>query len=127
MEQVSPTNLFDKARALRAIVWKKSVQGLDVCVIAKGSYEETGRWHFMAAISYGKWVTAAEQYFGKNNADTFSSFVCEYFATMIKKYPNPKGKLFLQDRDQTQNSCRTRSDWDKKGHESFLFQHIVLI
>ena len=40
MEQVSPTNLFDKARALRAIVWKKSVQGLDVCVIAKGAMKK---------------------------------------------------------------------------------------
>ena len=43
-----------------------------------------------AARAYGKRVIAAEQYLGRINADTFSSFVQEHFGSMIKKCPNPK-------------------------------------
>ena len=32
---------------------------------------------------------------------------------MFKICPNPKGKLFLQDGDPSQNSCKARSAWDK--------------
>ena len=66
---------------------------------AKGSHEGTGgsEAHLMAAIAYGKGVIAAEQYFERINADTFSSFVHEHFANMFKKLPNPNRKLFLQD------------------------------
>ena len=49
----------------------------------------------MAAIAYGKGVIAAEQYFGRINADTFSPFVHENFASMFKKCPNLRRKLFL--------------------------------
>ena len=80
---------------------------------------------FMAAIAYGKEVTAAEQYFGRINADTSSPFVDEHFPSIFKKYSSPRRKLFFQDRDPSQNS------WDllgiKQGHGSFLFQHVVLI
>ena len=34
---------------------------------------------------------------------------------LFKKCPNPKGKLFLQDGDPSQNSCKARSAWDKIG------------
>ena len=37
----------------------------------------------MAAIAYGKGVIAAEQYHGRINAEKFSSFVCEHFASMF--------------------------------------------
>ena len=62
-----------------------------------------------------KGVIAAEQYFGRINTDTFSSFVSEHFASMFKKCPNPKGKLFLPDGDPLENSCKGRSAWDKIG------------
>ena len=42
----------------------------------------------MAAITYGKSVTAAEQYHGIINAEKFSSFGCKYFASMFKKSVN---------------------------------------
>ena len=60
-------NPFDHARALRAMVWRKPGQGLDLGFTAKGSHEGTGGIvaHFMAAIAYGKEVIAAEQYFGR--------------------------------------------------------------
>ena len=108
-------NPFDQVRAPRAMVWRKPGQGLDFGFTAKGSHEGTGGnvAHFIAAIVYGKGVVAARRYFGRINADTFSSFVREHFASMFKKCPNPKGKLFLQDGDQSQNSCKARSAWDK--------------
>ena len=42
----------------------------------------------MAAITYGKSVTAAEQYHGIINAEKFSSIVFKYFASMFKKSVN---------------------------------------
>ena len=110
-------NPFDQARAPRAMVWRKHGQGLDFGFTAKGSDKETGGSvaHFMAAIAYEKGVIAAEQYFGRINTDRFSSFVSEHFASMFKKCPNPKGKLFLPDGDPSQNSFKARSAWDKIG------------
>ena len=100
-------NPFDQARARRAMMWRKPGQGLDFGFTAKGSHEETGESmaHFMAAIAYGKGVIAAEQYFGRINADTFSSFVSQHFASMFKKCPNPKGKLFLRNVLTQKENC----------------------
>ena len=53
----------------------------------------------MAAIAYGKGVVATEQYRARINAEKFSSYVCEHFASMFKKSSNPRGKLFLRDGD----------------------------
>ena len=39
----------------------------------------------MAAIAYGKCIVAAEQYHGRINAETFSSFVREHFTSMFEK------------------------------------------
>ena len=101
-------NPFDQARAPRAMVWRKPGQGLDFGFTAKRNHEGTGGSvaHFMAAIAYGKGIIAAEQSFGRINADTFSTFVSELFASILKKCRNPKGKLFLQDGDPSQNSCK---------------------
>ena len=90
-------NPFDQTRAPRTMVWRKPGQGLDFGFTAKGSHEGTGESvaHIVVAIAYGKGVIAAEQYFGRINADTYSSFVHEHFASVFKKCPNPKGKLFL--------------------------------
>ena len=51
------------------------------------------------AIGNRKGVIAAEQYFGRINADTFSSFVHEHFTSMFKKCPKPKGNFFLENWD----------------------------
>ena len=115
------TNPFDQARAPRAMVWRKPEQGLDFGFTAKGSHEGTGASvaHFMAAIAYGKGAIVADQYFKRINADTFSSFVRENFAIMFQKSSNPKGKLFLQDGDPSQNSCKARKAWDEEGARKF--------
>ena len=75
--------------------------------------------NFMTAIGYGKGLIVALQYFGRINADTFSTFVHEHFRSIFKKCPNPKGKLFLQEGDPSQNSCKAGSAWDKIGARKF--------
>ena len=114
-------NPFDQARASRAMAWRKPGQGFDFGFTGKGSHEGTGGTvaHFMAAIAYGKGVIAAEQYHGRINAEKFSSFVREHFASMFKKSANPRGKLFLQDGDPSQNSVKARSAWDEVGDRKF--------
>ena len=89
-------NPFDQVRAPRAMVWRNPGQRLGFGFTAKGSHVGTGGSvaHFMAAIAYGKGVISAKHYFGRINADTFSSFVSENFASMFKKCPNPKGNFF---------------------------------
>ena len=88
-------NLFDHARAPRAMAWRKPGQGFDFSFTGKGSHEGTGGTvaHFMAAIAYGKGVTAADQYHGRMNAKKFSSFVREHFASMFKKVPTQGGNF----------------------------------
>ena len=106
---------FDQVRAPRTMAWRKSGQGFDFGFTGKGSYEGTG-WnvaHFMAAIAYGKGVIAGEQYNVRINAETFSSFAHEHFASMFWKSANPRGKLFLQDGDPSQNSVKVRFAWDE--------------
>ena len=89
-------------------VVEKPGQGLDFGFTTKGSHERTGGSvvHLMTVIAYRKGAIAAEQYFGRINADTFSSFVHEHFVGMFKTCPNPKIKLFLQDGGPLQNSCK---------------------
>ena len=41
--------------------------------------------------------------------EKFSSFVCEYFASMFKKIANSRGKIFQYDGDPAQNSVKNRS------------------
>ena len=78
------------------MVWRIPGQRLDFGWTAKGSHEGTGRSmaHIMTAIAYGKGVIAAEQYFGRIN-----TFVHENFASMFKKSPKPREKLFVEDGD----------------------------
>ena len=52
--------------------------------------------NFMTAIGYGKGLIVALQYFGRINADTFSTFVHEHFRSIFKKCPNPKGNCFCK-------------------------------
>ena len=78
-------NPFDQARAPRAMAWRKPGQGFDFGFTGKGSHEGTGGnvADFMAAIAYGKGVIAAEQCHGRINAEKFSPFFCEHFASMF--------------------------------------------
>ena len=88
-------NPFDQARAPRAMAWRKPGQGFDFGFTGKGSHKGTGGTaaHFMAAIAYGKGVIAAEQYHGRINAEKFSSFVREHFASTFKKSATQGGNF----------------------------------
>ena len=88
-------NPFDQARAPRDMAWRKPGQGFDFGFTGKGSHEGTGGTvaHFMAAIAYGKGVIAAEQYHGRINAEKFSSFVHDHFASILKKVPTQGGNF----------------------------------
>ena len=79
------------------MVWRIPGQGLDFCFTTTRRHEGTGGsvTRFMAAIAYEQGVIGAEQYFGRINADTYSSFNHEHFASMFKNCPNPIRKLFL--------------------------------
>ena len=100
---------------------EKPGQRLGIAFTAKRSHKGTGGnvAHFMTAIGYGKGVIAAEQYFGRINADTFSSFVHEHFASMFKKCPKPKGNFFFGKQGSLQNSCKAGSAWDEIGAQKF--------
>ena len=64
--------------------------------------------HFFAAIAYEKRVLLCEQYMGNLNGTLFSEFVRKYFPDLFKRSNNPKGKIFLQDGDPSQNSRKAR-------------------
>ena len=67
---------FDQARALRAMTWRNSEQGIGFNFTGKGKHEGTGEniAHFIAAFAYGNGKIAAEQYHGRINAEKFSPF-----------------------------------------------------
>ena len=91
-------NPFDQARAPRAMMWRKPGQGLDFGFTAKGSHEGTGGSvaHFMAAIAYGKGVIAAEHYFGRINADTFSSLLENTLPACLRNVLTQKENCFCK-------------------------------
>ena len=88
-------NPLGQARAPRSMAWRKPWQGFNYGFTVKGINEGTVETvsYFTAAIDYGKGVTAAKQYHGRINAETFSLFVREHFARMFKKSANPRGKF----------------------------------
>ena len=67
------------------MAWRKPAQGFDFGFTGKGSHKGTEGTvaHFIAAIAYGKGVIAAEQYHGRVNAEKFSSFACQHFASIL--------------------------------------------
>ena len=52
-------NPFDRARAPRAMAWRKPGQGFDFGFTGKGSHEGTVA-HFIVAIAYGRAIIAAK-------------------------------------------------------------------
>ena len=78
---------------------------------AKGSHEGTGgeTAHFVAAIAYGKGFILSEQYKGNMNGEEFAESICTHFNSAFERSANPKGKLFLQDGDPSQNSRKAQN------------------
>ena len=114
-------NPSDQARTTRSMAWRKANEGLSIDCTTKGSHEGTGGKvaNFMVAIAYEKGVVLCEQYTGHLNGQKFSDFIRDYFSEAFEKGSNPKGKLFLQDGDPSQNSRKARNAWDKIGARKF--------
>lgn len=114
-------NPSDQARAPKTMAWRRPNEGLKYKCTAKGSHEGTGGKvaHFIAAISYGKGIVLCEQYHGKLNGQSFANFVREHFARLVSDCSNPKGKLFLQDGDPSQNSKKANDAIHDVGARKF--------
>lgn len=100
------TKPMQKARTDRTRTWKKKGESLKRHCLSKGKKEGVGgrMVKFMVAIAHGKGVIKCYQYRGSVNSETCKSFIDDHFPDMFKNSANPKGKLFLQDGDPSQNS-----------------------
>ena len=124
LDGVSFTHKFnpaDQARAPKTIAWRRPNEGLKYKCTAKGSHEGTGGKvaHFFAAIAYGKGIVLCEEYHGKLNGQSFANFVREHFPRLFTTCSNPKGKLFVQDGDPSQNSRRAKDAIHAIGARKF--------
>ena len=75
--------------------------------------------HFFAAIAHGKGIVLCEQYHGKLNGQSFANFVREHFPRLFTTCSNPKGKLFVQDGDPSQNSRKAKDAIHAIGARKF--------
>ena len=107
-------NPADQARAQKTMVWRRANEGLKSNCTAKGSHEGTGGKvvHFIAAIAYRKGFVLCQEYHGKLNGESFANFIREHFPRLFSASSNPKGKIFLQDGDPSQNSKKAKDAMD---------------
>ena len=103
---VHKTNPCKNVRTTHTRMWRKRGEGLKREYTAKGMKEGTGGRvaRFMVAIAHGKGVIKCHHYNGNINAETLAGFVKEHFPEKLKSGNSTKGRLFLQDRDPSQNS-----------------------
>ena len=115
------TNPFDQARAPGKKTWRRKNDGLSRLHVGKGSHEGTGGSvaHFMVAIAYGKGTVMCEQYAGNISGEKFSGIIRQEFPALFERSANPKGKLFLQDGDPSQNSKKSRDAMNDIGAKKF--------
>lgn len=99
-------NPHGEARSSRNMAWRKRSEGLHPTCTAKGSHVGAGGRvaHFMVAICFDKGVILCQQYDGRINGEMFAEFISEHFNETFEKSVNPRGRLFLQDGDPSQNS-----------------------
>ena len=114
-------NPFEEAISSKTMAWRKRNEGLSQHCTAKGSHVGSGGRvaHFMVAIAYDKGVIMAEQYTGKINGEMFSNFILEQFPQAFQNSANPRGKLFLQDGDPSQNSNKSKEALEQIGAKKF--------
>lgn len=117
---VHKTNPCHTVRTTRTRTWKKKGESLSKECLAKGKKEGVnGRVaHFMVAISHGRGVTKCLLY-NKLNGEMCADFIRDHFPSMFSESPNPRGKLFLQDGDPSQNSKVSRDAMDSIGCRLF--------
>lgn len=116
---VHKTNPSEQARYNGNMAYRLKSEGL--ALSSKGKKEGVNGKvaNFFVAISYKKGVVLCEQYLEQLNGENFSKFVRQHFPAAFKKSSNPKGMLFLQDGDPTQNSRKAKKAFDDVGCRMF--------
>lgn len=114
-------NPFDEAKSTRTMAWRRRGEGLELNCTAKGSHVGSGGRvaHFLVAIAYNRGVILCEQYHGNINGAMFAQFISDHFKQTFENSANPKGKLFLQDGDPSQNSKKAVSAMEAVGASKF--------
>lgn len=115
------TNPCKQARTYRTRTWRKPGEGLSINCTGKGKKEGTGGKvaKFIVAIAYGKGVIKCHQYTGSISGELFAEFIKARFPQMFERSANPKGHLFLQDGDPSQNSAKAKLAMDSIGCKLF--------
>ena len=114
-------NPCDQAMAPKTMIWRRPNERLKFGLTAKGNHEGNGgkQAHFMVAISYNRGVVLCEQYMGRLNGEFFADFIRSEFPAVFENCVNPKGKLFLQDGDPSQNSGKAKDAMYDIGARKF--------
>ena len=114
---VHKTKPSNHARTDRTRTWKRKGERLRRHCTSKEKKEGVGgkMARFMVAIAYNRGLIKCHHYEGAINAEMCKSFTEEYFSDMFEKSANPKGKLFLQDGDPSQNSKLSKDAMDELG------------
>ena len=102
---------MDAARSSKKKAYLRRGETLSLNCTAKGSHEGTGgkTARFIASIAYGTGFILSEQYQGNMNGEEFAKFIRTHFKSAFERSANPKGKLFLQDGDPSQNSRKAQN------------------
>ena len=87
-------NTFNENRAPEDISRSTLEKDLILVSLEKAVMKAQDVALYMVVIAYGRNVIAAEQYHGRINPKTFSSFVCEHLASVFKKVLTQGGILF---------------------------------
>lgn len=117
---VHKTNPCKTVRTTRTRTWKKKGESLSKECLSKGKKEGVGGKvaKFMVAIAHGRGVIKCLLY-KKLNGEMCANFIRNHFPAMFADSPNPRGKLFLQDGDPSQNSKVSKVAMDSIGCRLF--------
>lgn len=112
---------LDQAQAPKTRIWRKENERLKFGLTAKSNHEGVGgrQAHFMVGIGYGRGVVICEQYLGRLNGEKFADFIRTHLPKGFADSPNPRGKMFLQDGDPSQNSQKARDAMYSIGARKF--------
>ena len=112
---------LDQAQAPKSRIWRRQNERLSFGLTAKSNHEGTGgtQAHFLVGIGYEKGVVFCEQYEGRLNGQKFADFVRTRLPEAFAESGNPRGKMFLQDGDPSQNSKLARDAMFSIGARKF--------
>ena len=118
---VHKTNPSRHARTTRTRTYMKKGESLSRHCTTKGKKEGVnGRVaKFMCAISHQRGFIECYHYTDKLNGELCKDYIEERFPEMFENSPNPRGKLFLQDGDPSQNSALAREAMETIGCRLF--------